>query len=258
MRRCLMGMAVGVTLAIAAGASAGASWNITGARVDTTGSGNLVDVVGSTGGALSIGSPLSAGWDATYGTGSSVQTMSATNIAAVVALGMPLADNTLTYFGFYSGSEGYFGIAFKNTTGSAITFDATFSRTNQALEGVQVAGSSTLGTYSSGSSGGNGTWSGLMNVADGDTFYAVVAGFQGHFPMSLALSGVIDFGGVSRDVQYLSHNVYAPGTYAVAGSGNGYTSNMQFAMFNIPVPAPALLAAAGLVGAAVVRRRMVK
>ena len=180
----------------------------------------------------------------------------ATNILG--NLGVVLASNTLTYFGFYQGSYGYFGVAFKNTTGSQITFDTTFSRTNQALKGVQVAGSSTLGTYSSVGNGGNGTWSGLMTVAAGDTFYAVVGGFAGYIPMTFALSGVVDFGGVSRGVQYLSHNVYAPGTYTVAGSGNGFTSNMQFAMFNIPVPAPALLAAAGLVGAAVVRRRMVK
>jgi hypothetical protein len=258
MRRCLMGMAVGATLAIAASASAGASWDITGARVDTDGLGNLVDVTGSTGGALTIGARLASGWDAAYGSGSSVQAMSAANIAAVSGLGMPLADNTLTYFGFYAGSDGYFGVAFKNTTGSTITFDATFSRTNQALEGVQVAGSSTLGNYSAGSSGGNGTWSGLMTVAAGDTFYAVVAGFAGNVPMSIALSGVVDFGGTSRAVQYLSHDVYNPGTYTVAGSANGFTSNMQFAMFNIPVPAPVLLAAAGLVGAAAVRRRVLK
>jgi hypothetical protein len=258
MRRCLMGMALGATFAIGASASAGASWNITGARVDTTGLGNLVDVTGSTGGALTIGARREVGWDASSGVNRSVQTMSAGNIAAVVALGMPLADNTLTYFGFYGGSEGYFGVAYKNTTGSTITFDATFSRTNQALQGVQVAGSSTIGTYFTAGAGGNGTWSGIMTVAAGDTFYAVVGGFAGNVPMSVALSGVVDFGGVSRDVQYLSHNSYAPGTYTVAGSANGFTSNMQFAMFNIPVPAPALLAAAGLVGAAAVRRRMVK
>lgn len=256
MRHRLTGIAVCASLAIAAHASAGASWNITGARVDTTGLGNLANVTG--GPDLTIGARLSAGWDNSYGAAQTVQAMSATNIAAVAALGLPLASNTLSYFGFYQGSLGYFGIAFKNDTGSAISFDANFSRTNQALKGVQVAGNSAAnnGNYDGAGNLGNGTWSGLMTVAAGDTFYAVIGGFAGNFPMPLALSGVVDFGGVSRSVQYLSHDRFAPGTYDVAGSGSGFTSNMQFAVFNIPVPAPALLAAAGLVGAAAVRRRM--
>ncbi len=253
MRHRLTGIAVCASLAIAAHATAGASWNITGARV-ADGSGNLVDVTG--GPNLTIGARRSAGWDNSYGVGQDVQAMSATNIAAVAALGMPLADNTLTYFGFYQESLGYFGIAFKNTTGSTVNFAVSFTETNQALRGVQVAGSSNLGNYDSASGVYNGQWSGSMSVAAGDTFYAVIGGFPGWYPMPLALQGTVNFGATARDIQYLSHNRYGPGTYTVSGSGTGNTSNMQFALFNIPVPAPALLAAAGLVGAAAIRRRM--
>lgn len=240
MRKSMIATAVVATATLAASANAG-YFSITNAQV------NGVNIAG---GAFTIDAPTNAGWVAS-GVAQSVTPMSVGNIATLSTIGLvgALANDTITYFSFDSGGLGYFGLAYKST--ATTNLDINFSQLNQASEGVDVTGGSSSGTYNSGSAGGS--WANSsMTVNNGSTLLVVFGGLVVN--NSPAVQGVVNTGS-NTAVTYLSFN----GTNWVSvGSGSGTTSNMQFAVYQVPVPAPVLLAGAGLVGAAALRRRMAK
>jgi len=243
MRKSMIATAVVATAGLAASANAG-YFQVTGAAMDD---------VAISGGSFNLQAPANSGWAAS-GVAESVTPMSVGNIASLGTIGLTgsLANNTFTYFSFNAGGLGYFGAAFKNTSGAAVSFDVNFSRLNQASEGVDVAGATSNGTYSSGS--GLGTWANsTLTVNNGNTFLVVFGGLTVN--NSPPIQGVVNFQ-AATNVAYLNNT---GGTnWSNAATANGLTSNMQFAVYQVPVPAPVLLAGAGLVGAAALRRRMAK
>jgi hypothetical protein len=245
MKKSLIGL--GVIAAMAVGGAANASyWTITNAQIDD---GTTTQSVG--GGTFTLGAAALGGWVG-GGAAEQSQALAGANLTAVTGLiGSSLADNTLTYFSFYSGSLGYFGVAFKNTHAtSAKVLDFDFTRLNQATEGVYVAGATNNGTYNPSSAGGRFSFD-AITVNAGSTLYVVMGGFVDQNNPSL--QGTVNFNEATA-VSYLSYN---GGSYTSTASASGaLTSNMQFAVFTIPVPAPALLAGLGLAGALALRRRM--
>ena len=243
MRKSMIATAVVATAGLAASANAG-YFQITNAQMDGS---NI------SGGSFTLEAPTNGSWTAS-GVAESVTPMSAGNVTSLGTIGLTgsLANNVFTYFSFDVGGLGYFGAAFKNTSGAAVTFDVNFSRLNQATEGVDVTGATSSGTYSSGS--GLGTWANsALTVNNGSTFLVVFGGLAVN--NSPPVQGVVNFQAAST-VAYLNHT---GGTnWSNAATANGLTSNMQFAVYQVPVPAPVLLAGAGLVGAAALRRRMAK
>lgn len=241
MRKSMIATTVVATAGLAATANAG--WfQITNAQID---GGNI----GS--GSMTLTSAANAGWTPS-GVAQSVTPMSAGNVTTLSTIGLTgsLTANTLTYFSFENSGLGYFGVAFKNTSGSVVSLDINFSRLNQASEGVDVIGATSSGTYNSGT--GQGTWAnGALAINNGSTFLVVFGGLTVN--NSPAIQGVVNFT-ANTSVEYLSHG--GGTTWSVTGSGSGLTSNMQFAVYQVPVPAPALLAGVGLLGAAAARRRL--
>jgi len=243
MRKSMIATAVVATAGLAASANAG-YFQVTNAQAfGGTTNGNIGT------GSFELGAVGNSGWVAS-GVAQSVTPMSGGNLTTLTTIGLvgALANDTLTYFSFHNSGLGYFGVAFKAT--SSITFDVNFAQLNQASEGVDVTGGSSNGTYST---SGGGTWANSsMTVSNGSTFIAVFGGLTVN--NTPAITGVVNFG-AAQNISYLSHD----GTnWTSLGSGNGTTSNMQFAVYQVPVPAPVLLAGAGLVGAAALRRRMAK
>ena len=243
MRKSMIATAVVATAGLAASANAG-FFQVTSASID----GSAV-----AGGSMTLNAAANTGW-VSSGVAESVTPMSGANTTTLTTIGLTgaLVNNTLTYFSFANSGLGYFGVAFKNTSGSAVSLDINFSRLNQASEGVDVTGGTSSGTYNSGS--GLGTWANAaMGVNNGSTLLVVFGGLTvGNSP---PIQGVVNFNSATS-VSYLSHS--GGTSWSSVGSGSGLTSNMQFAVYQVPVPAPVLLAGAGLVGAAALRRRMAK
>lgn len=248
MRKSMIATAVVATTALAASANAG-FWNISGANY-----------VNGTTTNLSISSMANGSYAGISGFGGSANTqtaLSAGDVSTILTgVGITLANNTLTYFGFDGGSLGYFGIAFKNTTANSYFFN---------MQGGSQAASGTQGvlTTHSGQVGG-GQWANNFgspfNVAAGSTLLVVFGGlgvgtsFQ--FQAESMLSSTGGTGGAAFAIDYLTFNGSA---YASSVSASTATaSGLNTALYQVPVPAPALLAGAGLVGAAALRRRMAK
>jgi len=233
-------MSLGVVAAMAVGGAANAAfWSITNAQIGAS------PVTG--GPSFTIGAAANTSWVG-GGDAGERNTLDGANLASVQALFTPAA-NTLTYFSFYKNSVGFFGVAYSNTTAGNVGLMVDFTGLNQATEGVYVAGG-TGGTYDA--NFGLGKFSGGVTVAAGETLYIVLGGFADQ--NNPDLQGNVQFNSATA-VSYLSYN-HAGGVYSQVASGNGLTSNMQFAVFTIPVPAPALLAGLGLAGALALRRRM--
>jgi hypothetical protein len=239
MKKSLIGL--GVIAAMAVGGAANAAfWSVTNAQVDG------VAVV--PGGTVTMQAAANVGWLG-GGTTQTSQALAGGNLTSVQGLvGSVLADDTITYFSFSAGSLGYFGVAYKNTAAGSVNLGLDFTRTNQATEGVYVAGATTTGSYDA--TGLGQFSSSQLTINSGNTLYVVLGGFTDQ--NSPPLQGTIN-ANADTNIQYLSFNGSA---YSSVASGNGLTSNMQFAVFTIPVPAPALLAGLGLVGALALRRRM--
>ena len=252
MRKSMFATAVVATAGLAASANAG-FWSISGANY-----------INGTTTNLSVSSLANSSYTGISGFGGSANTetlLSAGDVTTILTgVGVTLASNTLTYFGFDGAvgpALGYFGVAFKNTSGSNYYFNMQ--------GGSQAAGGSqgVLITDLSGQVGG-GQWANTFGspftVASGSTFLVVFGGlavgtsFQYQAESMATASG--GAGGASFAIDYLSFNGSA---YASAASASTATaSGLNTALYQIPVPAPVLLAGAGLVGAAALRRRMTK
>lgn len=187
------------------------------------------------------------------------KTMTATVAGNIVGnLGAALTADTLTYFGYDTagGAPAFFGFAFKATA------SFTFSTLQYADDNVAFApftsgvyastydGSSTAaaGSYNSSTK----QWSNsAVTVAAGETLLVMFAGL----PVGGAIAGnaasATTFG-----INYLSWDGSNwVSNFSVGGAGS---SALNVATYAVPVPAPVLLAGAGLVGAAALRRRMAK
>jgi len=165
----------------------------------------------------------------------------ANSIASAIGLAA-MGNGTLAYFGYEDGlaGPGYFGMAF---IGNGSTVDFNMGQANYALAGVHtnMIGSSFVGN----------TWIDSFSTTAGQAYVAIFANTQ--LATEMGGASVSD---TSFNVRYLDFD----GTsWNTVGSANTVaSSSLNYATYNVPVPAPALLAGAGLVGAAALRRRMAK
>ena len=246
-------MIAAAVVATAFAASANAGWfSISNATSNGTGtlptSGSVLDVANTT-----ISQP-----------GSDINNqMTQADAAAVFSLigGSGLASDTIHYFGMESsaGGPGFFGFLFKATDQVSLNVNLFNNFGSTPGSGVLTAVSTDnfasvagqWGTYA----GGQFSSTSPLTINAGEEVFAIFANLAAGAEVSgsiARLSGnLTNFG-----VNYLS---YDGSNYVSAGSATGATgSNLNIAAYTIPVPAPALLAGAGLVGAAALRRRMAK
>ena len=87
-------------------------------------------------------------------------------------------------------------------------------------------------------------------------FGGLAVGQSFQFQSESMLSDGVSSGGAAFAISYL--NWGGSGYSEVASAGTATSSGLNTALYAVPVPAPALLAGAGLVGAAALRRRMAK
>jgi len=242
--------ATAVVAAVGLAATANANWfNIQAASVVgtslTTPTGTYTS--GNPSGAFNITASTVAQAGASgvsfTGSASNAYVLSQANANAIVtAIGLT-GNGSLAYFGFDTNGStpAYFGIAF---IGHGGTVDWTMGNAHLA----------SLGVYSSFASqfGGN-TWetagAGIATTA-GVNYVAIFAGVAAGSQMG---GGQVSDTGIN--VNYLS---YSSGWSAVGTATGASSSSLNYATYQVPVPAPVLLAGAGLLGAAAVRRRFAK
>lgn len=243
MRKTLM--AIGAVGAMAlAGAANAWSWDISGA---TAGGSDPA------GGAFTMRLPVNDYFSSTFtavgnpeGT-ANLNQLHATNILS--NLGVGLAVDTLTYFGWVdSQGRGYLGVAYLNAKGS--TFDAFLAGNNWAGGERGLYSTNALGLVGDGSAGS-------ISINSGRTFLMVMGGYPKNSP-----EVTLNFNSFSGDfgVQYLSQ-VNGSGAWSTVASGTATESEgsgMNTATYVIPVPAPVMLAGAGLIGGLAIRRRMAR
>jgi hypothetical protein len=251
MKKTMIATAVVATAGFATSASAGyfviQSASVTGSSL-TTPTGTYTSGNASTAFNLSLNgasaATAGAGGIAFTGTAGNAYSMTQSNANAVVtALGLT-GNGTLGYFGFEASANGpgYFGVAF---IGNGNTIDFTFGNAMNA----------TLGVYSNyGATFAGNTWetagAGVATVS-GTNYVAIFAGLT-----SGNLLGAGTVSDTSFNVRYLDYN---GASWATVASADGVSSSsLNVATYAVPVPAPALLAGAGLIGAAALRRRMAK
>jgi hypothetical protein len=192
------------------------------------------------------GGPTGSLFSGTAATSGSAENLSSGDLATLVGLVSPVAgqvyvfatrDNSGTSLVILAGGS------FNSTLMNAGTGDGVF-QTGGVL--VDTTGS------------GGFTSSGTLNTGTGSSFAAFV-----YDDMDLWSNGSITlYGGGSgtiatnATVNFLSWNS-GTGTYDTLGSSN-MDGSMAFNFQVVPVPAPALLAGVGLLGAGIVRRRMAR
>jgi hypothetical protein len=248
MKKSMIATAVVATAGLAASANAG-YWTISGANYVNGGTNNIAvssleNQVNTWVSANLPGSPLAQ---------TNLSTTGVTN--SLTNLNVTLADNTLTYFGFEDAvtGPGFFGIALKNTTGS--TYYMNMTAGSQAANGSEGVITSHTGTVIGGG------WGASIAITTGSTvlvmFGGLNAGQSFQYQAESVLSDGASSGGQAFAISYL--NWGGTGAYSeVASAGSATSSGLNTALYAVPVPAPALLAGAGLVGAAALRRRMAK
>jgi len=173
--------------------------------------------------------------------------------------GVTLAADTLYYFGYTDSSTGlgYFGFTY-TAGGAGQTLNVNWTGSNPtggfySAEGTIGGTSSVTSTY--GTYGTNQYSSTALPLGGNDTIYGVFAGMTATSTVQGNISSTVNR---AFNVAYLT---WTGSNWAVSGSGSASgTSNHFLAVstYSVPVPAPALLAGAGLVGAAALRRRMAK
>lgn len=188
----------------------------------------------------------------TAGTGpNSIAALAAADVTALD--GITAAANTITYFSYRdSADRGYFGIIINTTMTRSLTISMTANNGDGAAGGTKgvLTNAPITGEFVN-----SGTFiDTAQSVTAGKTYYVFGgltdgAGFNGSVSRA---SGTDTFG-----IAYLSWNGSSWTTMASLGSG-ATGSSISVASYVVPVPAPALLAGAGLVGAAALRRRMAK
>lgn len=241
MRKTVLAGAAVAALGMVGSANA-AYWHITGANYNNGSNVNIGPVGGLTMNGMA--------YDASgLGGASNTFTSNAATTTVLGALSITLANDTLTYFGFdQPGSLGSFGIAFKATSNINLLFSGgpDASRGTQGVLANQA-------TNSSPSLAGGG-FLGDFTVASGTTLVVLFGGLSVGSGFSMNISRTL--GAANFAIDYLN---FDSTNYVSMLSATGATSSgLNIATYSIPVPAPALLAGAGLVGAAALRRRMAK
>jgi len=249
MKKSMIATAVVATAGLAASANAGyftiQSAAVIGSSL-TTPTGVYTSGNSSTAFNLDLNGASATDAGAASYTGTANSSYAITDTAAnTIASSIGLSGNgTMAYFGYEDGlsGPGYFGVAF---IGNGSTVDFTMNNAHQAQAGVH--------TNIGGVFGGN-TWetagAGISTTA-GQAYVAIFANMAVGNQM-----GAGSVGDSSFNVRYLD---FDGSSWSTVASANGVSSSsLNFATYNVPVPAPALLAGAGLVGAAALRRRMAK
>jgi hypothetical protein len=244
-------MIAAAVVATAFAASANAGWfTITNNTGNGTGtlpaSGSVMDVSGT-----AVGQP---GTD-------SLQTFSLADfnsVSSLIGLGT-LASDTIHYFGMENNASGpaFFGFAYKASASISlnVNLDSTWGNPDGigAISGLMngTNGPGTVGAYA----GGVFSSTSPVTLVAGDIMIAV---FGNLYPGS-AISGSISRSAGTTGTFGINYLSFDGSNYVSMGSQTGATaSNLNIATYAVPVPAPALLAGAGLVGAAALRRRMSK
>jgi hypothetical protein len=202
-----------------------------------------------------VASVMTGGGTDITSAGSGVRALDGTAVNDIVsmvngALGAVTSTPRLTYFGMNNGgSDGYFAVVFQNN-GTARDWSVNIGQAASASKGVftNEGAASAIGT---GAFLTNMGVFGNPQLAANGVYVAIFAGMG--VGAEIGGSNLSD---TNFDVHYLDFNgsAYAS-TASIGGAAN---SNINAATYSIPVPAPALLAGAGLVGAAAIRRRMAK
>jgi len=256
-------LATAAVAAMGAAGAANAGWfNIQSATAVgttlTTPTGTYTSGNASAAFTVSAGTVASAGaGSVAFGSGSALTTsvLSAGDTTAI-ATAVGAANGELRYFGFDTGggAPAYFGFVYQSNAAGE-QFSWNFANASAANVAQGVFASADLG-YGGGSGVSNG-WSGnaffgsVVSSGGGQVFMGIFAGMQ-----ASDFIGGANVTDTAMNVRYLS---FSGGSWNVVASANGATSsNLNIATYQIPVPAPVLLAGAGLVGAAALRRRMVK
>jgi hypothetical protein len=189
--------------------------------------------------------------------GSGVRALNATAVADIVAmvdgaLGSAVgATPRLTYFGMNNGGgDGYFAVVFQNN-GTARDWSVNIGQAAAAGKGVFTNTATPSESYILGGAFITALGGPNPQLAANGVYVAIFAGMG--VGAEIGGSNLSD---TSFDVNYLDFDGSSYGS--VASIGGAANSNINAATYNIPVPAPALLAGAGLVGAAAIRRRMAK
>ena len=253
MKKSMIAAAVVATAAMAGAANA-SFFTITGGGGSTGGTVNF-----SFSGQLDAGDNTSTGVNASSlfgGTGEQLlNTTDAGTIASTLSSSVAgtASAGSLTWFGFHSGtgttggSLGYFGVMF---IGNGSSFTLTVNNSVPPAAAVYES----QNAVSFGSLATNGTFSVNLGATTSGTVYMWI--FAG-IPVGSTIGGNALAADGAMDVRYLESTTGGT-TWTVAGSGTAASAGLNAATYSIPVPAPALLAGAGLVGAAALRRRMAK
>ena len=253
MRKSVLAMAAVAAMGVVGSANAG-YWSLSGMNYVNNGNTNTIGTSVSNMNNDLLSSPVTGGAANTLTVDADVA-----DILGASGAGISLADNTLTYFGFDGGASGpgYFVAAFKAVgTNFALEFTggANIGGGTQGVIASQTADSSSFATF-----GGNptGAWTGSFDVADGTTLVLMFGGLANGDSFTLAVDRIVaPLYGSTFDIAYFG---YSGGSYSQYAGATGATkSGLNSALYTIPVPAPVLLAGAGLIGAAALRRRMVK
>ena len=204
-----------------------------------------------------VGSVINTAGATDVTVGGSASTVSELNNAAVgdiiTSIGANGSGNArMTYFSMYDSvaNRGYFGFVFEN---NATARDLTVSMGN-----ANLATGGVFTNYDGSNSGfGGGTFQsvfglfGQPQLAANATYIAIFAG--------VPVGTEIGAGTVSDQAFSLQYLDWTGTGWNALHSAEGVTSSsLNYATYSIPVPAPMLLAGAGLIGAAALRRRMVK
>lgn len=203
------------------------------------------------GGAFQIRAPVNDYFASNFGPGGNP--MSGANLTQgeagdiIAAVGLSLSSKTLTYFGWAdSAGLGYMAIALHNTSASAFTARIYGMNWLSGSAGLFATNSLDVTGYGSTST---------ISVAAGETFLMVMGGYVSGSPQ---ITFNLNTANGPFGVEYLTYD-YGAAAYEVRASGGGNQtagSGMNVATYTVPVPAPMVLAGLGLLGGALLRRRV--
>jgi hypothetical protein len=255
-------MAAVAAMGAAGAANAANYFVINGAEYNTGSGGNVVlnnGGISSGSGIMNVGGFASVGlanMTNLTGVASTSYAMDSGDIAAIrgvlgdgtLATTLGVGGNSIYYFGFHHGGQGFFGVYFRGSSAFNLTMSGGADR-------------ATLGVHNSigqtGTDFVNGGWISAVGYTSGnfdastDDQMIIFAGID--------IDTAVFTGSTSDgafDVRYLNWN--GSSFTNLGGVNNVESSVLGSALYQIPVPAPMLLAGAGLIGAAALRRRMVK
>jgi len=167
--------------------------------------------------------------------------------------GITAAADTVTYFSYESGGLGYFGVIINTSVQRTMTISMVFNAGDGASGGTKgVLTNEGIGSQTN----SGGTFIDTNQVIGVGKSYYIFGGLSNGSAFNGSVSnGAGETGNFG--IAYLNWNGSAWTTLTSLASG-AKSSAISVASYSVPVPAPALLAGAGLVGAAALRRRMAK